>query len=60
MAVDGQELEGLMEQAGLGDRTRKKLRAANGSDAPASSASSPSRTRGHGASSEDRSLIPSI
>lgn len=46
MAIDSSALDSLMEKAGLGERAKKKLRAAN---TPAGASDDAPASRGHGA-----------
>jgi hypothetical protein len=58
MAIDNNELEGLMDKAGLGERTKKKMREANGSSTKGSKpASAP---RGSGAPAPDTTMVPTL
>ncbi len=55
--VPNEALEGLIQRAGLGARSAKKLRAANGDT---SDNSSQRRPRGHGPATDNRRLGPAF
>lgn len=57
--IDENELERLMDKAGLGQRARSKMRKAN--EAPSTSSAPKAReARGHGSPSQDRERGPTM
>ena len=57
MAINKTELEKLLNDQGIGARTKKKILA--GLDAPAEAAS-PRTSTGHGAAAPDQTMVPSM
>ncbi len=52
--IDKEKLDNLLKEAGIGERTAKKLHKANGTD---ESSTTPLKPKGHGAAFEQRQPI---